>query len=311
MAEREERRARWERRLQSAVFVGALLILAGMLFAAVVAQRARRERERPAVPPSPTPAPTFSPAYPAPERRPAYPLPADLFPVVPQDDGSWSYKTGEPLDPARVRSDGAELSALFLGLIRRGSSAPWVQPTLAASWTASEDGLTYTFRLRRDVYWVRCDLQTRQVQRLRPVGAADVASAIARSLDPHLRDVPQRELLLPIVGAPERLQGAAAAALGVTALDEFTLQVRLTRPTPDLPARLFYPVAWPVPREWAAGEWAWWQDLGRAWVNGPFCPVAWDAASGRLTLVPNPFFPAGLLTLSLPRGALAPPASYP
>lgn len=307
MVEREERRARWERRLQAAAFVGALIILGGMLFAAAVVQHGRREQERPAAAPSPAPTAAFAAVDLAPRQRPAYPGPESGFPLIAQDDGSWAYRIGEPLDPARVGGDGTELGALFLGLTRRSSSAPWVQPVLAVSWTVAEDGLTYTFHLRRDVYWVRCDPRSRQVQRIRPVVAADAAFAIARALDPQWRDVPQRELLFPIAGAQERIQGDGAAALGVVAVDDFTLQVRLTEPTPDLPARLASPAAWPLPWDQTGEDWG--EDWGRLWVDGPFCPLGWDA-EGRLKLVSNPFLPAGLPPWSRPR-AVGPPDSYP
>lgn len=308
MAERESRRARWERRLQDTVFVGALLVLGSMLLAALVVQHGRRALERPAASPSPAPSPTLADDL-ARRQRPAYPGPAVDFTILNLIDGSRLYELAEPLDPARARGDGVELSPLFLGLTRRSASTPWVQPALAASWTVSEDGLTYTFHLRRDVYWVRCDPQTRQVERLRPVVAADAAFAIARSLDPRLADVPQRALLLPIAGARERLQGDASAALGVAALDEFTLLLRLVEPTPDLPARLACPVAWPLPWDQAGGEEGWGEDLGKLWVNGPYCPLEWDVEDW-LKLIPNPFLPDELRPVFRPAAA-APPDSYP
>src|SRR5258708_24906107 len=46
---------------------------------------------------------------------------------------------------------------LFVGLTRYNPLTREVEPALAADWSVSHDGLTWTFKLRRDVQWVRVD----------------------------------------------------------------------------------------------------------------------------------------------------------
>ena len=67
------------------------------------------------------------------------------------------------LDPAFAR-DQANIwmvNALFNGLVQFDTDLN-LQPSLAKSWTISEDGLTYTFHLRNDVQFHTNELFTRK-----------------------------------------------------------------------------------------------------------------------------------------------------
>jgi len=67
-----------------------------------------------------------------------------------------------------------------------------VIPELATSWEVSDDGLTWTFHLRDDVYWVRYDTATKTVEQVldddgnpRKVTAQDIEYGVKRTLDPR------------------------------------------------------------------------------------------------------------------------------
>lgn len=66
----------------------------------------------------------------------------------------------ETLDPHRINvfypefdSSVAVVNQIFEGLVQYTSGTAEIEPLLAESWDISEDGLVYTFHLRKNVYW--------------------------------------------------------------------------------------------------------------------------------------------------------------
>jgi ABC-type transport system substrate-binding protein len=103
-------------------------------------------------------------------------------------------------------------------------------PGAAESWDVSEDGLTYTFHLRSDATWSNGD----------PVVADDFVHSWERRLSPDTdrgEYNPEYKESIGIVGAWEFLQGEITdfAEVGVTAVDESTLEFTLSHLNPDLP----------------------------------------------------------------------------
>ena len=305
MADREHRRARWEGALQTAVFIGAMLVLVAVLYTSLVVQRGRREeaQQTEVAKAEATAARKSEPAVVTVVRSPtvsAYPPPRQL-PSSQARTSAWFLPAGEVLDPAYGGSSFV-LSELFLGLTRWTGATAQAQPWLAESWDVSADGLVYTFHLRQGVAWVRCDAASRQVYPARQVTADDVAFAIERVLRLETQS-PRAEILYPIRGAQARHQGDERAALGLEVVDTVTLRFTLTYAATDFPTRLSDPVAWPVPRELVESAGDAWAQPGTILVNGTYCPVAWQSG-GTVTVVLNPWLPAGL---SLP----LPPDAYP
>ena len=107
------------------------------------------------------------------------------------------------LDPALVsRFDTSArdlVENLFIGLTRFDPQTQTIEPALAASWTVSPDGLTWTFELRQDVQWVRYDSESGEVEAVRPVAAGDFVYAVQRACDP-LRPSPVTANLMIIRG---------------------------------------------------------------------------------------------------------------
>jgi oligopeptide transport system substrate-binding protein len=129
------------------------------------------------------------------------------------------------------------LRDLFEGLTTLSVEAD-VIPGAAARWNISRDAKTYTFYLRRDAVWSNGD----------PVTAQDFVYSLRRSADPETAG-PHANMLLPILNAREVLAGEKPVEeLGISLLDEYTLQITLTGPTPYFLGMLTHPATFPVHR---------------------------------------------------------------
>ncbi len=109
-------------------------------------------------------------------------------------------------------------------------------PAAAESWTVSDDGLVYTFQLRRDGRWSNGDRLT----------ADDFVFSLRRLADPATGAI-NATSIMDIANAAAVVGGEQPAdALGVVAIDDLTLQVTLERPTPYFLALLTHPSTFPV-----------------------------------------------------------------
>ena len=116
-------------------------------------------------------------------------------------------------------TSGAVLNEVFEGLTRLDNDTV-PQKAMAEDWEVSEDGLTYTFKLR-DAKWTNGD----------PVVASDFAYSWEWALNPdNLSEY--ASLLYPIKGAEAYNTGEGSADdLGIEVKDEKTLVVTLAQPT--------------------------------------------------------------------------------
>jgi oligopeptide transport system substrate-binding protein len=129
------------------------------------------------------------------------------------------------------------LRDLFEGLTTESSDGK-VIPGAAARWNISRDARTYTFYLRRDSMWSNGD----------PVIAQDFVYSLRRSANPETASN-SAVMLLPIQNAREVLAGELPVEeLGISLLDEYTLQITLTGPTPYFLGMLTHPATYPVNR---------------------------------------------------------------
>src|SRR3546814_852412 len=166
---------------------------------------------------------------------------------------------------------------MFLGLLTYGQNGAAIAGA-AESWTISEDGKTYTFKLR-DHVWSDGT----------PVTAEDFVYAWRRILAPET-GAEYASLLYIIKGAEEVNGGKAGPeALAAEAIDDRTLKVELTSPAPYFLAQLAHQTAFPVPKHAV-------EEFGRDWtkpenivVNGAYKLVSWTPKV-EATLVKNDKF---------------------
>lgn len=144
------------------------------------------------------------------------------------------------------------------------------QPQLAESWEVSEDGTTVTYHLRQDGQWTNGD----------PVTAADFEYSWKRTLSPELA-ADYAYQLYGIVGAQEYNAceencEQLADEVGVTAVDDTTLEVQLTSPQPWFIAQSahhsFIAVHQPTVEEFGEA----WTEPENIVTNGPFMLEAWE-----------------------------------
>jgi oligopeptide transport system substrate-binding protein len=149
----------------------------------------------------------------------------------------------------------------------------------------SEDGLIYTFRLRADAKWSDGQLLT----------AVDFEYALKRLFDPALAS-PYAPFYFDIEGSLElytsaETDPAALSALrdavGVEAVDDSTLVIRLRQPKPSFPElAALWPVS-PVRQDLIERYGDRWTEAGNLVGNGPFVLSEW-AHGDHMTLEANP-----------------------
>lgn len=138
-----------------------------------------------------------------------------------------TYRFGLPQDPvtldpslSRDTSSNYVIRELFVGLLQIGDQGKPV-PGIAAAWHLEDDGRTYSFLLRPNVYF----------HHGRQVEAADVKFSLERLLRPGSKS-PHSGLVQSILGAEEFSQGLATDLRGIQVQDK--LRVSITLKSPNL-----------------------------------------------------------------------------
>lgn len=157
------------------------------------------------------------------------------------------------------------------GLVRLDENDQAI-PGVAESWTQSEDGLTYTFKLRQDAVWSNGD----------PVTANDFVYSWRRLGDPATAS--QYNYMLEttgIVNASEIIKPDATVKpeeLGVTAIDDYTLEVKLAYPVPYFVKLMTFPSFFPVNQKFVekVGQDAYGTTVETSLFNGPFVLSKWE-----------------------------------
>ena len=169
-------------------------------------------------------------------------------------------------DPALAAAapDTDAVRAMFEGLTEYDPKTLAPVPAVAARWESSADNLEWTFHLRRDARWSNGEAVT----------AHDFVRSWQRTLQfgeraPHARLLKNIRGVSPAQVPPltpveeptptpaakngkeetkkdERAETPKPVPFGATALDDYTLRVRLQRPDPGFPALVAHPVFRPV-----------------------------------------------------------------
>ena len=179
------------------------------------------------------------------------------------------------LDPHTVTGvpESHILMALLEGLVMRHPEGLDPLPAVAESWTISEDGKTYVFKLREDAVWSNGD----------PVTASDFVWSWERMLTPSLGSK-YPDMLYDVVNAEEFNQGLITdfTKVGVKALSSQKLLVKLKNPAPYFLGLLAHYTTRPVHRP-TIEKFGEIDTLGSQWTrpgnfigNGPFTLKEWQ-----------------------------------
>ena len=197
------------------------------------------------------------------------------------------------LDP-QVADDGTsfEVIADFTDGLKQMDAKGGVIDALCAGETVSDDGLTYTFKIRDDAKWSNGD----------PVTAADFVFGWQRAADP--KTASEYSYMMSDIG---QIKNAAAVIagekpvtdLGVTAVDEKTLQVQLEVPVSYFDQILYFPTFYPVNQKF-------YESCGDSYAtspetvlsNGAFILTSYEPAATSFSLEKNPnYYDAAKISL--------------
>ncbi|KZL19889.1 Periplasmic murein peptide-binding protein precursor [Pseudovibrio axinellae] len=182
------------------------------------------------------------------------------------DDQTFTYRVLDEhssVDPAIVEDvSGSELVRnLFEGLYNQDNLGNLV-PGVALSHAVSDDNLTYTFKLRNDAKWSDG----------KPVTAGDFVYGWQRAADPaNASPYAWYMELMSLENAKEVIAGdMEASALGVKALDDHTLEVKLTQPLPYFALMTTHATTFPSPKWAIEAHGTEWTKPGNIVSNGAY-----------------------------------------
>ena len=172
----------------------------------------------------------------------------------------------DSIDPHKARASEAMvvLRDLFEGLTRLDHQAAPV-PAAAESWTISDDGRVYTFKLRPNLRWSNGE----------PLVGEDFAAGLRRLVDPATASQ-YAQVVDVILNAPDIVAGKKPVeTLGVAAPDTTTVVITLSTPAPYLPGLMAHPSTAPLHRPSLAKFGARFARPGDQVSNGAFVVTEW------------------------------------
>jgi ABC-type oligopeptide transport system substrate-binding subunit len=203
--------------------------------------------------------------------------------VEPPPDNVFRFNNGaepEYLDPGLSTDEtGIRINGLlFEGLTIDDPETIQTKPGMAERWEISPDQLTYTFHLRKNALWSDG----------RPVTAHDFVYSWTRVLDPKTASRYGSQLY-PIANAEGFNLGRIKDSnqLGVRALDDSTLEVRLEQPVAYFLHLTASSAYYPVPALAVEQYGAHWTEPEHIITNGPFLLVE-HRTHDRFVLERNP-----------------------
>lgn len=183
------------------------------------------------------------------------------------------------LDPQRPTGQvTAEMAAeLFAGLTVTDAAGK-VAPGCASSWSMSEDGLTWTFKLRKNLFW--SDGRT--------LDAKDFVFTLQRYLSPET-GAPQAVRMDSIVnGRDVRFGRKPPQSLGVSAPRADTVVIKLAHPDVELPLNLVS--AYCIPQHVVERHGREWSKPDLIVSNGPYQMASWAPGGKDIKLRRNTRF---------------------
>ncbi|HEX6118494.1 MAG TPA: ABC transporter substrate-binding protein [Dongiaceae bacterium] len=165
------------------------------------------------------------------------------------------------------------IKSVFDGLMDYKPGTTELVPDLAESFTVSDDGLTYTFKLRHGV----------KFHNGREMTAADVKYSLERTCNPATQS-PGAGYYGSLKGFDDFQAGKAKELAGVQTPDDYTVKIELSRPDATLLHLMALNFSYVVPKEVVEAEG---QDFGHKPVGtGAFKVTAWTSGQS-ITLERN------------------------
>jgi oligopeptide transport system substrate-binding protein len=142
---------------------------------------------------------------------------------------------------------------IFSGLVTLNKELEIV-PDLAKSWEISDDGKTYTFKLRDEIKFSNGD----------EVTAEDFKWSIERAANPDTGSYNADVYLGDIIGVKEVIEssGAVEEVYGVSVIDKKTLEIKIDAPKAYFLAKLTYPTAFVLSKKYL-------ESRGEDWIDNP------------------------------------------
>jgi oligopeptide transport system substrate-binding protein len=184
------------------------------------------------------------------------------------------------LDPAYLRLLSEQYVAcnLWEGLVRKNINGS-IEPGIAEKYEVSEDGLKYTFHLRKNARW------SDGVK----ITAPQFEYAWKRALNPKVDSAVVFMMYFIKNGEAYNKNKASIDDVGVKALDDYTLEVILEKPTPYFLEILNYHTYYPVRRDIIEKDPEWCRKPHMLASNGPFCVEFWNH-NEEIRTVKNPYY---------------------
>ena len=143
-----------------------------------------------------------------------------------------------------------------------------LKPSVAENWSVSQDGLTYTYKIRKGVKWYTSD-----GEEYADVTAKDFVTGLKHAADTNSEAI--YLLQNSVKGLNDYLSGANKdfSNVGIKAVDDYTVQYTLSQPEPYWNSKLTYSVTWPVNGEFLKSKG---KDFGKSTdptsilYNGPY-----------------------------------------
>jgi len=186
----------------------------------------------------------------------------------------------ETLDPALMTgvTEHNLALALFEGLTSHHPETLQPLPGVAEWWEISQDGVTYTFHLRKDSKWSNGD----------PLTAEDFRWSWMRALTPKMCACEYAEQFFPIRGAEDYYAGKAPfEKVGIEVVDPQTLRVTLRAPTKYFLDLTNFETLMPVHRATVEKFGDQWTKPEHIVSNGPFMMSSWTPHAS-IEMKPNP-----------------------
>lgn len=195
----------------------------------------------------------------------------------------YTIDDGAGFDPALFSWDARQDEiGIFEGLVHFGKNFV-VEPAIATSWTTK--GNVWTFHLRNNARFSNGD----------PVTAQDFVYSIARAINPATAQTAKHSSSylgdVPIKNALRVQSGFPVSSLGVKALNNYTLQMTLAKPDPNLLTQLATDM-WqlPVDPKVVQGQpETIWTNPATIVSDGPYMISKYTSGTDEI-LVPNPYY---------------------